>query len=533
MTEQNHILHFSLGPVQGFIGGARRTRDLWAGSFLLSWLTARAMAVVRAKHNGGQIVFPAVDKDPLVRSVEKSLRSLAPRIGTVPNRFKAEVPEEFEPKRCEEAVRAAWRKLADAVWDEFLPRLDERLKKLNGGLPARTKQIWEDQVRNFWEISWVKGPDDGIDGEWLEHRKTWRNHRPPDEAQGGDHCTLMGDWQEISGYVRARDRADQDTFWSEFRECEFRDSIGDRNGKKLLLDIVEGERLCAIALIKRLFPRLPRETREVFGWDPCGDGGGNWPSTGHIAAAHWINKAWTTNEESNGACGAYTLHVKERFAELHFAEQHSMVACVARIAPSGLKPPHWFGALDANFFDRNDLDNRRAMPLIDRKTNQAIEAPNAKEHQDLIDEYDLLIAKLRKAVPDLGAPAGYFALLRMDGDDVGRLLDTLGADKVSQALAAFSKEVPRLVENNNGVLVYAGGDDLLALFPIESALTAALKLRGAYRSAWHQANRKASPPAWCSRIITSRSAPWSRSRAGCWRTSPRTATAAIASHTRC
>ncbi|MBA5248658.1 MAG: hypothetical protein FE834_03865, partial [Gammaproteobacteria bacterium] len=28
-------LHFSLGPVQGFIGQARRTRDLWAGSFLL------------------------------------------------------------------------------------------------------------------------------------------------------------------------------------------------------------------------------------------------------------------------------------------------------------------------------------------------------------------------------------------------------------------------------------------------------------------------------------------------------------------
>lgn len=334
MTEQNHILHFSLGPVQGFIGGARRTRDLWAGSFLLSWLTARAMAVVRAKHNGGRIVFPAVDKDPLVRSVEKSLRSLAPRIGTVPNRFKAEVPEEFEPKRCEEAVRAAWRKLADAVWDEFLPRLDERLKKLNGGLPARTKQIWEDQVRNFWEISWVKGPDDGIDGEWLEHRKTWRNHRPPDEAQGGDHCTLMGDWQEISGYVRARDRADQDTFWSEFRECEFRDSIGDRNGKKLLLDIVEGERLCAIALIKRLFPRLPRETREVFGWDPCGDGGGNWPSTGHIAAAHWIKRA---HEKEKEACRAYGRHIRNTFHPIHFAGRRRS-NCAGHTEALGTRP---------------------------------------------------------------------------------------------------------------------------------------------------------------------------------------------------
>ncbi|MDQ3773077.1 MAG: hypothetical protein M3461_01130 [Pseudomonadota bacterium] len=32
------ILHFTLGPVQGFVAQARRTRDLWGGSFLLSWL---------------------------------------------------------------------------------------------------------------------------------------------------------------------------------------------------------------------------------------------------------------------------------------------------------------------------------------------------------------------------------------------------------------------------------------------------------------------------------------------------------------
>lgn len=40
------ILHFTLGPVQGFIADARRTRDLWAGSFLLSWLTGQAMAAL-------------------------------------------------------------------------------------------------------------------------------------------------------------------------------------------------------------------------------------------------------------------------------------------------------------------------------------------------------------------------------------------------------------------------------------------------------------------------------------------------------
>lgn len=473
MTEQEHILHFSLGPVQGFIGTARRTRDLWAGSFLLSWLTAQAMKVVREKKNGGRVVFPAVDNDPLVLSVERSWRGPPPRIGTVPNRFKAEVPPSFDPKRCGEAVCTAWQKLADAVRDEFLPQLN---RKLGGNLPAQIKEIWDRQVWGFWEIAWVKGPADHNDGNWLEDRKTWRSHRSVDETAGGDHCTLMGDWQEISGYVRARERADQDTFWSTFRDCRFWDNDDDKNddkkGKKLLLDIVEGERLCAIALIKRLFPRLTKGGRErVFGWDPCGAGGGNWPSTGHIAAAHWINKAWGAEQ---GLCTDYAMSVKNELHALHFAEQRSQIACLPRDGR--------FKELDANFFFDHDLENRRAMPLLD-KGNSLVDKPEDKEHSKLRKQ---LILSIRELTERVGAPAGYFALLRMDGDDVGKLLDTLGADKVSPALAAFSKDVPGRVYRNNGVLVYAGGDDLLALFPIEDALGAALELRGAYIGAWPQ-----------------------------------------------
>ncbi|MGI6709155.1 MAG: type III-B CRISPR-associated protein Cas10/Cmr2 [Dethiobacteria bacterium] len=41
-----NILNFSIGPVQGFIARARKTRDFWAGSFLLSYLAGQAMAVI-------------------------------------------------------------------------------------------------------------------------------------------------------------------------------------------------------------------------------------------------------------------------------------------------------------------------------------------------------------------------------------------------------------------------------------------------------------------------------------------------------
>jgi hypothetical protein len=37
------FLSFMIGPVQPFIESARTLRDLWSGSYLLSWLTASAM----------------------------------------------------------------------------------------------------------------------------------------------------------------------------------------------------------------------------------------------------------------------------------------------------------------------------------------------------------------------------------------------------------------------------------------------------------------------------------------------------------
>ena len=40
-------LHFSIGPVQGFVAQSRRTRDLWASSFLLSHLAQVALDTVR------------------------------------------------------------------------------------------------------------------------------------------------------------------------------------------------------------------------------------------------------------------------------------------------------------------------------------------------------------------------------------------------------------------------------------------------------------------------------------------------------
>ena len=122
-----NTLHFTLGPVQGFVAQARRTRDLWAGSFLLSYLSGCAMAAVLKA--GGKIVFPHVAgksgiEDALLKAIcDPNPNRRGPSVGSLPNRFKAQVPAGIDGKCCSDAVRTAWNKIAEAVWDAVAARL--------------------------------------------------------------------------------------------------------------------------------------------------------------------------------------------------------------------------------------------------------------------------------------------------------------------------------------------------------------------------------------------------------------------------
>ena len=59
---ERFLVTLSLGPVQSLIGAARRTRDLWCGSWLLSE-AARAAARVLHRRQPGCLIFPCPE-DP-------------------------------------------------------------------------------------------------------------------------------------------------------------------------------------------------------------------------------------------------------------------------------------------------------------------------------------------------------------------------------------------------------------------------------------------------------------------------------------
>jgi len=87
---------------------------------------------------------------------------------------------------------------------------------------------------------------------------------------------------------------------------------------------------------------------------------------------------------------------------------------------------------------------------------------------------------LRQALSGLPEPQPYLAVLVADGDQMGKLISQLNSPEqhrqFSQTLSKFAQSVQEIVEQHYGVLVYSGGDDVLAFVPIDMCLKCARQL---------------------------------------------------------
>jgi CRISPR-associated protein Cmr2 len=89
-------------------------------------------------------------------------------------------------------------------------------------------------------------------------------------------------------------------------------------------------------------------------------------------------------------------------------------------------------------------------------------------------EDQALIKSLKELYRKIGYPPVYYAIVVMDGDSMGEKISKAFEENkikiITEKLSEFSKEVKRIVEKYSGMSVYSGGDDVLALFPLETAL---------------------------------------------------------------
>lgn len=417
--------HFTLGPVQGFVAQARRTRDFWAGSFLLSYLAGVAM--LETQKQQGKIIFPEPDPDYLGWIANGKGNKEKPKHGGIPNRFMAKVDDDFQASKVEKAVKAAWKELAERVWKNDIQGLEEK----------DTRVIWDRQIQNFWDMSWALTRNEKAT-DLLDRRKNWRSHylRP----EPGMKCMAMEGMQELSGAAKPGEGGE---FWEKLRK---------RIGKT---DLRENERLCAIAYVKRRFVHYFKgfEATMPSGWTACGWSlDHNVDSVVYLAARPWLKKA----EDSASA-------------QAKLREFYNAARALSGEAETDAAYD-WNTVEELAFFEA-DLRNDKLFE--DRgKAERTIKALTGLQKTD-----------------DLGPPAPYYALLLMDGDSLGKHMSA--PDKrelISAALNTFTGMVQGIVEQDHGgFLVYAGGDDVLALLTLDAALPCAQALRKSYEEAFKQA----------------------------------------------
>lgn len=390
-----HLLALSVGPVQEFIAAARRTRDLWFGSNLISEISKATAKAVR--DHGGSLIFPA----------PSSAADLEPDSELdVANVILVELHGE-DPKTvaqsAREAARAHWQKYADQV--------------LNEHRDVIRQDIWNDQVQDVIEFyaAWVSyKPETYKDDRarlmrLLAGRKNCRNFLPEKGRAGVPKSSLDGLRESVLKDPRLEP-------WPE------------RSRRRLRLS--EGEQLDVVGLVKR-----------------TGAGRRSYPSVARVAADPWIR-----------GVGAGNL------APL-------IVACKQ---------------LGGDVIHRLDTSAERGHPQYAAFPFEGT-AVFRSRHSELREEAELsaddlrpLSDALRSLTRESGEPNPYLAVLVADGDRMGQALSQLSrADEhwqFSQQLSRFAGEARQIVHEHQGLLVYSGGDDVLAFVPVDRCLTGARAL---------------------------------------------------------
>jgi CRISPR-associated protein Cmr2 len=386
-----HLLAMSIGPVQEFIAAARRTRDLWFGSHLLSEISKAAANAVQDR---GELIFPA----PASQADLHAGSTL-----NVANVVLAKLPD-ADPKNVAQetklAVKNRWRQFADEVFNEHKSVIQA--------------DIWQDQVDDVIEFyaAWIPVGD----GEnyqnapsqvmrLLSARKACRDFEQAKGRQGVPKSSLDGLRESVLTDPKLNP-------WPAHLRRRLR--------------LRPGEQLDVVGLVKR-----------------TADGRRRYPSVSRVAADPWIR-------------GVPVERLKP------------LIAQCDRLGPDII---HKLNAYD---------DGRAHYAAFPYEGT----AVYASRHREPLEELDVEASEIRPLTDALreitrrhGEPDRYLAVLVADGDRVGQALSALNTDdehsRFSQSLSRFAGEAHRIVAEHFGVLVYAGGDDVLAFVPVDTCLACA------------------------------------------------------------
>ncbi len=529
---QAGVMVFALTPVQDFITKARKLRDLWSGSLILSWLAFEGIKVVISELGADHVLYPSLHDQPMIEDFLRQLgmnelltnschsgstRQNINGVASFPNKFVFLAPKGRETEIADKiagAVKDAWMELGQRT----LALIFKKIKKEDSFI----EEIFSRQLSNYWEFQWAASPLVGKSDkdiiETLLHENSWKpafallkeaekffqlhedgkgslysvshalaqgclaagklsriNQRVP---EAGIKCDIFGEYEII--HYRQTSQSDRnpppslDPFWQDLR-----------NAWDNATDFKKTERLCALGLVKRLAYRVCQEIenhplRSFF------KNADNFPSTTEMSMFYWYNSALEKAKKNEVLAGL--------LAELLNENQK--------------KEP--LSVLAQCWHEQNEPQNvkREGYDIADTSTVNKTAAKKIFKTHSICDHQK------------------YYAILLMDGDRLGKLVngETLGATwgsvlapglrmrltgdfakkhkdfwrkffsqrrlvapsthaAISEALGDFSLHtVPAVINKYDGQLIYAGGDDVCAIMPVATVLDAAREISHYYKA---------------------------------------------------
>lgn len=527
-----HNLSFflcSIGPVQSFISTARKLQDLWMGSFILSYLTWAGMKVVVQKYGPDAVIFPDLYKQPLLDHWLKNEKGIEPidsmanniALPTFPNRFLAIVPND--------SVAELGKTVEQEIKNTFIAKGIEAVHNLKNGSRGKLFDftIDETQLREHLSKSlnvyWVAVPwPQGVKGkfDWQTALDTFSGYLNSGNihnakkalqffSQKGEYPPNIGSVYELlyafteKALGSRKSIRDFDQIHEEGQKCSLcgerrafkKESKCIRDYKKGLMG--EKEFLCGVCLTKRLgkyaFPNIFKDIETEF------------PSIAEVAVSDF---KFTLLQNKPEEFANYVENCQSLFGK-DFAHKTDLLVKIK--AKTGYDATNNIGG---EFFIQDFLTEKNLKKALDRDAGDQLPddmTKRLKELQDVLKEITQVVFK----------PSSYYAVVMMDGDDMGKWLKGDFAPTVDQIFhsrvwenlpASYQKELmqvfdkgkrpmspaihsaisaalrdyslgfaKRIVEDEHlGKLIYAGGDDVLALVNLRDLLSVMKKLRAAF-----------------------------------------------------
>lgn len=430
-SPKRHVVILSIGPVQEQIQTARRSRDLWFGSKLLSDMGRAVADVLRSRVGVDDVVliFPhevkAEDGSPVGNKI------VARVVGTP------------------SAVRSLLAKAAGATDKLLADSLDDALDAIDGTRGRGPLAVYlneEDraraaaQVRDAFHVAWVAVEYDDETEEaraideaekWLAARKNTRTWDPP-----------------TAWALAMRPKSSMDGRLESVIDERFYKAV--KSDRKLLnsVRLHPTERLSGLDLLKRY--------------------GGSSPtflSTTHVAATPWMMQV----HARPGVEAAWT----------------ALKAAIDELLPSG-RGKHIYHRPDRSprHWDSGCFEEAEGQILYPGRLADALEEEAADDAG--IERAQRALRALYQAAG--GAPSPYYAVLQADGDRMGKFISRLTSEAerrtFSEVLLELVEQVRQRVEGpeGRGSLIYSGGDDVLALLPLDTAVETAQALATSFHA---------------------------------------------------